>query len=275
MHLILNTKYLMAKGASAFLLVCLLTSFSFHATGQSSAEELAKKLANPIASLISIPLQNNSDFGIGEWEGSRNTLNVQPVVPFKLSEKLNLITRYIVPVISQYSISAPGERQAGLGDAVISAFVSPVNDKSFTWGAGPVFLVPTGTDDLLTTDKFGVGPTAVFLNQQNGWTYGALANQIWSIAGNEDRGDVSQLFFQPFLIKNFKSGAGLGMNFELTQNWSAENTTLWWNPFINGVTAIGKQKVQLGIGPRFNLIAPDSAKARWGVRAVVIFLFPK
>lgn len=257
-----------------FWIICALSIAQTKA--QESAADLAKELANPVASLISAPLQNNADFGIGDLEGTRNTLNIQPVIPLKLTDKVNLITRVILPVIAQYNISGAGERQTGLSDAVLSAFFSPSSSKNgFTWGAGPVFLLPIGTDDLLTTKKFGIGPTAVALNQSGGWTYGGLINQIWSVGGDDERPEVNQLFLQPFIIYNWPTGAGLGANFELTQNWTADQTTLWFNPFVNGVTSLGKQKVQLSAGPRFNLAAPEGAKARWGVRTVVVLLFPK
>ncbi len=244
------------------------------AIAQEDAAELAKKLSNPISSLISVPLQNNSDFGIGEYEGSRNTMNVQPVIPIGLSEKWSLITRVIVPVISQYSITGVGEKQTGLGDVVLSAFFSPAISKNgLTWGAGPVFLLPTGTDEALAARKFGIGPTAVILKQSGGWTIGGLANQIWSVGGDDP--EISAMFLQPFLIYNWSSGAGVGMNFELTQNWKSSQTTLWFNPFVNAITSVGKQKIQLALGPRFNLAAPDGSKANWGVRAVLVFLFPK
>ena len=238
------------------------------------AEELAKKLSNPIASLISVPFQNNTDYGIGDNNGTRNTMNFQPVLPLSITEKYNLITRMVLPIVTQYNVTAPGAKENGLSDAVVSAFFSP-KQSSFTWGVGPAILIPTGTDDYLTTDKFGIGPTAVALKQSGGWTYGALVNQIWSIAGNDDRADVSQMFLQPFMTYNWKSGAGLGANMELTQNWESSDTTLWLNPIVSGVTSLGKQKVSLVIGPRFNLAAPDGSKADWGWRAVVIFVFPK
>lgn len=255
------------------LLSCCFTAASF---AQESAEELAKKLSNPIASLISVPFQNNSDHGIGDLEGSRNTLNIQPVIPLSLSSKVNLITRWVQPIVSQYNITGVGEKQSGLADAVVSGFISPKDSKNgFTWGAGPAFLLPIGTNDLFTGKKFGVGPTAVALKQAKGWTIGALVNQIWSVAGSEDRPDVSQMFVQPFLVYNWKSGAGLGFNMEWTENWTAGTSVLWLNPTIAGITAMGKQKVQLVVGPRINLVAPESAKARFGVRAAAVFLFPK
>ena len=254
------------KKTSALLIVFILC-FSVVTQAQEAAE-LAKKLANPIASLISAPLQNNSDFGIGSLEGSRNTLNIQPVIPLAINDKINLITRVVLPLIRQDNITGAGETQSGFGDAVVSGFFSPSTVKNgFTWGAGPVFLVPVGNKEL-TFDKFGVGPTAVALKQTGGFTYGALINQIWAE-------DLSQMFLQPFLVYNWASGAGVGGNFEMTQNWTADQTILWFNPTVTGVTALGKQKVQLGAGPRFNLAAPSGTKAKWGIRAIVVFLFPK
>ncbi|UZD21830.1 hypothetical protein [Algoriphagus halophytocola] len=259
---------------SILIVIFFILSFS-SSFAQDDAAELAKKLANPIASLISVPFQNNTDYGIGDWRGTRNTMNIQPVIPISITEDINLITRVVLPVVTQYNITAPGEKQSGLSDAVMSAFFSPANSEKLTWGVGPALLLPTGTNDFLTTKKFGMGPTAVALKQANGWTVGGLINQIWSVAGNADRPDVSQMFVQPFVVYNWKSGAGLGANMEWTQNWKASTSTVWLNPTISAVTALGKQKTQFVVGPRLNLAAPDGSKADWGWRAVVIFLFPK
>jgi hypothetical protein len=242
----------------------------------ASAEELAKKLANPVASLISVPFQNNTDWGIGEYNGSRNTMNFQPVVPIKLSSKLNLISRVIIPVITQQNITALNEKQSGMADAVLSGFISPAESKNgFTWGAGPVMLLPIATNDLLGSKKFGVGPTVLVLKQFSGWTIGALVNQIWSIAGDENRSDINQFFFQQFTVYNWKSGAGIGLNSEWTQNWESTNTTIVITPQFSGVTKMGNQTVQLLIGPRLPLVAPEGGKADFGVRAQLVFVFPR
>jgi hypothetical protein len=240
----------------------------------NSAAELAKKLANPIASLISIPFQNNTDYGIGINKGSKNTLNFQPVVPITLSPNLNLITRIVLPIVTQYNVLGNNSKQSGLSDALVSAFFSPTSD-GLIWGVGPVFLVPTATDNLLGTQKFGVGPTAIVLKQTNGFTMGLLINQIWSVAGDKDRSDVSQLYIQPFFAYNWKSGAGAALSAEITQNWIANTTTVTIIPAFSGLTRFGKLPVSLQIGPRIPVSAPPGMKPDFGFRAALILILPK
>jgi hypothetical protein len=241
-----------------------------------SAEELAKKLSNPVASLISIPFQNNMDIGIGQHNGSKNTLNFQPVVPITLTSKLNLISRFIIPIVSQRNITGEATSQNGLSDAVVSAWFSPSQPKNgVIWGIGPVFLLPIATNDLLGTEKLGIGPTALILKQASGWTVGGLINQIWSVAGDAARSNVSQMFVQPFMSYNWKSGAGLGLNAEINQNWISSTTSVFINPTISAVTKLGTQITSLAIGPRIQLAGPSGSKADFGVRAAVTFVFPK
>jgi hypothetical protein len=265
----------------SMLLVFALSAYTYNVMAQEakpaiSAEELAKKLSNPVASLISVPFQNNTDVGIGDFNGAKNTLNFQPVIPVGLTSKFNLISRFIVPIVSQYNMTGEGSHQTGLSDAVVSAWVSPAEAKNgLTWGVGPVFLVPIATDDFLGTKKFGVGPTALVLKQTHGWTMGALVNQIWSVAGNADRADVNQMFVQPFLSYNWKSGAGLGGNAEITQNWEGSTTSVFINPTVSAITKLGTQTISLAIGPRIQVAAPDGGKADFGVRAALTFVFPK
>ena len=245
--------------------------FCMQVKAQSTNEELATQLANPVANLISLPIQNNLDMGIGEYGGSRLITNVQPVIPFTLSENWLLITRTILPIISQYSISASGNNESGLGDAVISTFFSPTS--GIVWGIGPAFLVPTGTDDFLTAKKWGAGPTIVVLTQKSGFTYGILANQVWSFAGDDERSDVNQAYFFPFLSYNWKSGAGAGLNLEWTQNWKKNTSTIYLTPILSGITTIGKQKISLAIGP--HLPIGSDTPGEFGLRGNITFIFPK
>jgi hypothetical protein len=166
------------------------------AAAQDESQELAKQLSNPVASLISVPFQFNYDEGFGPNDGERVTLNIQPVIPISLNDDWTLISRTILPVIWQNDIARDSGEQSGLGDITQSLFFSPKNPgpSGIIWGVGPAFLVPTGTDDLLGTGKWGAGPTAVVLKQIDGWTVGALANHIWSFAGDGDRrGEAGQV----------------------------------------------------------------------------------
>src|SRR5450432_818280 len=240
----------------------------------NEAAELAKKLANPIASLISVPFQNNTFYGIGPLKGTQNIMNFQPVIPFTLTENLNLITRYIIPIATQYDITGENTSQSGLSDATVSAFLSPSHTKNgLTWGVGPAFLIPTATNTYLGTGKFGIGPTAVILKQANGFTYGALLNQIWSVAGQSDRPDISQLFVQPFFTYNWKSGAGIGIVGSITQDWESKTNVSPITLPLSGITKMGKQIIQLAVGPQIPISGPN--KADFGWRAQLVLIFPK
>lgn len=240
----------------------------------NEAAELAKKLANPIASLISVPLQNNTYYGIGKFNGTQNVLNFQPVIPVKLTANWNVITRVILPIVTQYNVTGANTKQSGLSDITASAFLSPSKTHNgVTWGVGPAFLVPTATDTYLGTGKWGAGPTAVILKQTHGFTYGALANQIWSFAGQSDRSEVNQLFVQPFVTYNWKSGAGIGVVGYITQNWLTGQTTSYIVAPLTGITKLGKQIIQLGVGPQVSLSGPQQFDFGW--RAQLVFIFPK
>ena len=243
-----------------------------------SAEELAKKLSNPIASLISVPLQGNYDDKIGPTrDGHRFTLNIQPVIPFEINKDWNLISRTILPITDQSDVFPGAGHQSGLGDVVQSLFFSPKapTQDGWIWGAGPVLLLPTGSDDLLSARKWGAGPTAVLLRQESGWTYGGLFNHIWSFAGDSDRSHVSSTFLQPFLAYTTKDAWTYGLNTESTYDWNAKQWSVPINASIAKLVRFGKQPVSLGLNARYWADSPDSAPHGWGVRFIVTFLFPK
>ena len=241
----------------------------------SDQDALAKQLQNPIASLISVPFQGNYDFGIGSADGSRFLLNIQPVIPMSISEDWNLIARVILPVISQNDVFGNSGNQFGLGDALVSGFFSPKKPTAggLIWGVGPVILIPTATDNLLGTGKFGLGPTVVGLKQVGQLTIGALINHVWSVAGSSNRSDVNNTFVQPFIAKNFKGGYAIAVNTELLQNWESEATIGTLHIVGSKVINLGSQMAQIFAGPRIPY--GNGNTAEWGIRGGLTLLFPK
>jgi hypothetical protein len=242
--------------------------------GQSDVQDLANQVSNPVASLISVPFQNNFDFGSNSSTQMRWTMNVQPVIPFALNENWNLITRTIAP-ISFREMGSPTDDLFGLGDTSESWFFSPHSAPGgLIWGFGPIFQVPTATESLLGSGKWSAGPTLVLLQQQRGWTYGLLTNQLWSFAGRSNRAAVNATFLQPFIAYNWPSGFGLTLNSETTYDWTAGQATVPFNFNASQVMKIGGQAISLAAGVRYYAARPDGGPD-WGLRLTATLLFPK
>ncbi len=288
------------KFAHAFTVIaCCIDALSAAAqeAPPDQAAELAKKLQNPVASLISFPVQSKFDFRIGPSdEGWRYTLNIQPVIPISIGSDWNLIVRTIIPYIHQEDVfkgsalifeedidgvpvevtsARPlGHVQDGLGDIIQSFFFSPKEPVAgWILAAGPVFLYPSATDSLLGSEKWGTGPTGLILKQTGGWTYGILANQIWSFAGDAERRSVNATFLQSFISYTIKTKSTFGLNTESTYNWNDNQWTVPLNVSVSQLLRIGRLPVSLAVGGRYYAEGPSGAP-EWGLRFVITLLFP-
>ena len=243
--------------------------------GDKDAADLAKQLSNPVASLISVPFQFNWDTGIGPKDADAITLNIQPVIPFKLNEDWNLISRTIVPVRWRDTPADRIDSTFGLGDAVQSIFLSPSAPVGgWIVGAGPVALLPTATDPAFQGRQLGLGATGVGLRQHGGWTYGLLANHIWGVTNPGDRARVNATFLQPFVSYTTQSATTFALLTETTYDWQAHQWTVPINAAVSQLVTIGGQHLSLQLGGRVYAQKP-SGGPDWGARAAVTFLFPK
>ena len=242
------------------------------------AAELAKKLANPVASLISVPLQYNDDSYGGTNDGaSASRLVIQPVIPFSLNDDWNLITRTLIPIVDQRDFPLAALNESGLGDTTASFFFSPKSPTAggWIWGAGPILLLPTASQDALGTEKWGLGPTGVALKQTGPWTVGLLAGHVWSVAGNDSRADISSTTLQPFVSYTTKSHTTIGAYTESAYDWKGKQ---WSVPLIvqaGQLFKIGSQILQLAVAGKYWADSPDNGPEGWGLRVQLTFLFPK
>jgi len=273
-------------------LAALLLSASLAAQNAAPAgdtEALAKATQNPVANLISVPFQNNTNFAIGPYDRTQNVLNVQPVIPTKLSPKVMLISRIIQPIVWQpYSTQTTGG-EFGFGDMSPTFFLSPAKPGKLIWGVGPAWVFPTATNQLLGQGKVSIGPSVVALLQPGHWTFGALTNNVWSFAGSGGRPDVNQFLLQYFITYNLKKGWNVSSSPIITANWNNKATLdaanggdttsggRWTIPFGGGVgriTRLGPQPVNMQVNFYGNAVHPSGASS-WGLRIQIALLYPQ
>ena len=254
-----------------------LASIATPARAELSAEELAKLAQNPVGNLVSVPFQNNTNLNAGPDKRTQNILNIQPVIPVSVNDEWNIITRTIVPVISQPL--PDGERTNGIGDTVFTAFLSPAKPGHFIWGVGPVVQLPTNSNSDLGNRNWGLGPSVVALHLEKGnpWVVGVLANNIWSVSDSGTGGSYNNGLIQPFVNYNFDGGFYIVSGPIITANWKAESSQRWTVPVGGGVGKIfhlGKLPVNSTVQAYYNVVTPDNGP-NWQIRAQVQFMFPK
>jgi hypothetical protein len=235
--------------------------------------ELARAVQNPIANLISVPFQNNTSFDFGPEEKTKNVLNIQPVVPFALGENWNLITRTIVPIVSEPPLAPDQDRENGMGNTLFTGFFSPKDAGKWIWGVGPAIQLPTSSDDQIGRDEWAAGPSAVILTMTGNWVVGSLFSNIWELSGSED---INFFTWQYFINYNFSDGWYLTTSPIITANWEADDE--WTVPVGGGfgrVFRIGKQPVNMQFQAFYNVEKPDDLGPEWSTRIQFQLMFPK
>lgn len=274
-----RTTLLRVAESGVFGMALVLSAAAFGAEEEATA--LAKAAQNPVADMISLPFQYNANFNFGPLNKRQDVLNIQPVYPIHLNSEWNVITRTIVPVISQPPVVQNQDSTNGLGDVQFSAFFSPVKPTSggWIWGAGPIVQFDTANNDRLGQGKTGLGPTAVLLKIDGPWVYGGLVNNIWSISGGY-RPAVNQFLFQPFINYNYPEHPGRYLTFSpiVTADWKAEGSGNEWTvPLglgIGQIFKIGKQPINGQVSAYYNVERPENGP-NWQLRIQFAFLFPK
>lgn len=251
--------------------------------GEAAGEDataIAKKLQNPIADLISVPFQNNANFGSGPLKGTQDILNIQPVVPFHLNQDWTLITRTILPLTWQPRLGPGAGAAFGLGDVTESLFLSPKTPiGGVILGFGPAFVLPSATTGKVGSNIWGGGPTAVALRMDGPWVYGALTNNLFSFGGHSGPGGNSYNSFllQPFVNYNFSGGWYVSSSPIITANWQAKSGQQWLVPVGGGagrVVRLGTLPVNLSLAAYYNALRPSGIGPEWVLRAQVTFLLP-
>ncbi len=240
---------------------------------EQSEADLAKKTQNPIADLISIPLQNNTTYRIGDNNSTQNILNFQPVIPLGF-EKFNVITRTIIPIVSQPN-AAGGDNHTGLGDINITAFFSPKKASDVTWGFGPIFQFPTASSSELGSQLFAMGPALVVIATQEKWVYGFLINNIWSF---DDLKSLKIMTLQPIVNYNLPKAWYLVSAPIWQANWRLSDGNKWLMPLGAGlgkIIRIGKLPINMNAHVYYNVKMQDPNWGRWQSRFQLSFLFPK
>ena len=259
-----------------YVLIAALSIAPVLAAAQQSEEELAKAAQNPIASLISVPIQSNNDFDWGPEGEWFSVNNIQPVIPVELNENWNLITRTILPIISQPGLSPGQGRETGIGDTLFTAFFAPKDTGKWIWGVGPAIQLPTASDDRLGADEWGAGVSFVALTMPGQWVVGGLVSNVWGI--DTDPGNGVNLFtLQPFVNYNLEKGWYLTTSPIISHNAEAPSGQRWTVPIGGGmgrVFKIGQRPVNAQVQLYYNLEKPDIV-GDWGLRLQFQLMYPR
>lgn len=241
-------------------------------------DSLAKLAQNPLSNVITVPFQNNTNLNYGLYNRTQNILNIQPVIPLQVNPNVNLITRTILPVLHQPELFQRYGTHNGIGDLNPTFLFTPLLSKGVIWGLGPTFLIPTASHPELGTSKWGAGPAGVLVVNSGKWVLGAIANNIWSFAGQSNAASVNSLTFQYFINYNLPKGWYLVSAPIVNANWQEPSNERWTIPIGGGVGRafkVGSQPMNINLQYLKNVVNPAFIGPESSVRCTVQFLFPQ
>jgi hypothetical protein len=265
-----------ASGLAVMVVLSTLCAAALPVWAQESSE-IAKQAQNPIASLISVPIENDFNPQTGIKKEDSYVLELKPVIPVRLSNDWTLITRTIIPVIQVPDLAPGVDGTSGVGDVQLSLFLSPAKAGPVIWGAGPAVSFPTASQEILGTKKVSAGPTVVVLRSQGHWLFGTLVQNLFSVAGPTARPDVNQMLMQPFVNYNLRHGWYLTSSPIITANWEVNSNQRWVVPVGGGfgkIVHFGKLPVNMYTQFFRNVERPDGT-THWSARFQAQLLFPK
>lgn len=238
---------------------------------------LAHLAQNPLADAISLPLSNETNFGLGPYRQTGNVLSIQPVIPFRLNDDWNLVTRVTIPLSTQPRMAPGDSRTSGLGDVVPMFLFSPSRPGSVIWGVGPTLSLPTATDPKLGSGAWGMGPTAVVVVQPDPYVFGILASQWWGVGSQRPGAPMNRMAVQLFAVRNFDDGWYVSYSPIITADWTAVSRDRWTVPVgaeIGRVFEAGGQAMAISGGAYYNAVRPRGG-SDWQARVGLSLIFPK
>lgn len=259
-------------------------------TGKADLEKISKELANPVSSIKNLPLRYDYDADIGKTDGERHTLRIQPIISFPISSEWSVLSRTVIPIINQTNvmpvsttISSPSGTytrdswtQSGIGDIQESVFFTTKASGGIMYGFGPIVSIPS-SDDVFSSERLGMGPTGIFLFETPKWTFGLLANHVWSVAGggvSGDKGYTSMTTAQPFISYNLSAGWSVSFNAESTYDWKSEVLLVPLDLQLGKVLRLFEQTISISVGGKYVLPTDEDVNPEWGARAILTYIIP-
>jgi hypothetical protein len=241
-----------------------------------SNEELARKVQNPISDLTSALLENNLNQGFGITNGLQYVGNLEEFYPIKLTNGVNLVQRFIIPVISQPE-TVPGQgSHGGLGDIQYQAYFSTSKSKGLIYGVGPIVSIPSAYPNELGSRRWSIGPALAIVGALEDWVIGVLGNELVSVSTSEQYPNVNQMQLQPFVNFYLANAWYLSSSPVITANWQESNGNRWTVPAGGGVGKVFKidgVPIKTEVQGFTNVISPQQGPD-WSARIQIQVLFP-